>query len=81
MNNPNLEVINLSSDYEVPDEQFIKPYNEVGLGVFLPLTQSIYLKPNRKNQNVIRTIIQKYPNETYELSTLGYGYNPNPNLN
>ncbi|WZZ33260.1 hypothetical protein YC2023_016661 [Brassica napus] len=32
---------------------------------------------NRKNRNRIRTGIQKYPNETYKLSILEFGYYPN----
>ena len=43
----------------------------------LGLSRSTYLNPNQKNQNRIRTVIQKYQNGTYELSTLGFGYNPN----
>ena len=42
------------------------------LDVFIP-SRNTYLNPNKK----IETLIQKYPNETYEFSTLEYEYNPN----
>lgn len=34
-------------------------------------------KTHLKNRNRIQTVIQKYPNGTYEVSILGFGYNPN----
>ena len=52
----------------------------LGLGVFNS-TRNTDLNPNRKNQNRFRTVLQKYPNGTYELTTLNFGYNPNRNPN
>ena len=40
-------------------------------------TRSIDLNPNQKNRNRIRIVLQKYPNGTYELTILDFGYNPN----
>ena len=48
----------------------------VGLGVFNSI-RSTDFNPNQKNQNRIRTVLQKNPNGTYELTTSDFGYNPN----
>ena len=46
------------------------------MDVFTPIW-SIYLNLNRKNQNLIQIVIQKYLNETYEFKTLDFSFNPN----